>query len=112
MQTFEVYPLPNGFKADGCTVVRVKGDRDKVFVKAPDGTIYTAGMRPVDMARDWDANDTQRRAFAKLAGVKFTAVDGARKARNKVQADRDKAREIDRMKRRAKALGLCVTNAG
>ena len=88
MKDFEVYPLPHGFNAEGCTVVRINGGRDKVFVKTPDGTIYTAGTRVVSMTRDWDANDAQRRAFAKLAGIKFAAIADARKARNKAEAKR------------------------
>lgn len=111
MNEFNVYPLPHGFNAEGCTVVRIKGDRDKVFVKAPDGTIYTAGMRVVSMTRDWDANDAQRRAFAKLAGIKFATIANARKARNKAQAKLDAEREIDRIRRSAKRLGLKVTRA-
>ena len=94
---------------EGCTVVvtRPCNGRGRVFIKAADGRVFTTGPA-ANMASSHGANDTVRRAWCRLAGVKFADLKAAMRSEREREQLRQSARELAHVQAMAARLGLKV----
>jgi len=100
-------PIPYGFKAEGCTVVKAKHDRGATFIKDAAGTIYIVNntRNPVNMLHSWTTTSTYR-AYCQIAGIKVSEILAARKARKVEEKKEDDAAKLQQLRSRAKQFGF------
>lgn len=107
-----VLPLPAGAVLKNCEVVAVTPTSGfhaaygNVFVKTSGGDIYVLRRRSLDLLQDFACSDKDRRAYAKLAGIKFSSIQARRKVRQAQNKMADSLRSLALLKRSAAQNGF------
>lgn len=102
-----VLPLPAGAVLKNCEVVAVTPTSGfhaaygNVFVKTSVGDIYVLRRRSLDLLQDFSCSDKDRRAYAKLAGIKFSSIQARRKVRQAQNKIAESLRNLALLKRSA-----------
>jgi hypothetical protein len=103
--------MPCFLHQEGCTVVKTDTKHNTVFLKTPDGKIYhmRGGRQPLNLAHDWSTNDKERRAYAKLAGIKLKDIKDAMRAAKAAQKLDDAHCALEKFRRDAKKFGFSIS---
>jgi hypothetical protein len=104
IEDWRVEGLPRGDHAV-VAIARPNGSR-RVFYKLSDGRVFIDTMRSgVSLLAEYGMNDSERRAWCRLSGVKFADLAKRRKAYRTQNAAKELARVIDRLRRNASYYG-------
>lgn len=104
-----VPPVPSGVEMKDCTVfsARLPLGLHSIFIKTKDGMIYRAkSSGSVDMLSAWRVNDSARRAYAKLAGTKFSSLKALQKANRELEKFEQQLASLKLLKKSAERYGF------
>lgn len=114
-------PLPASIKMQGSIFRADRHGTDTFFVNDnivltegksfQPGTVFSISRRGIDMLAPYEANETVRRLWCKLSKIPYRELEAAIRKRNEERASRERASEVDFLRKNAKRLGFKVVKA-
>lgn len=74
--------------------------------KYPAGTVFVTRTRELDLVREHESNDKERREWCRIAKVPFKEIDALIKHRRDTAEERARESELARLKDRAAQVGF------
>ncbi|MGS1128497.1 hypothetical protein ACVCL3_15990 [Rhodanobacter sp. UC4437_H4] len=105
--SFHVPGMGCGLRLEGATAVRSISVNGHIFVRSASGVIYCATRRSgMNLSGRFNLNDHDRRAWCRLAGVRFSALKKAIARERDREKKESKRHEIEGFRKKAERLGF------
>lgn len=98
-----VYCLPEG-EHRNCSVIRGSKLSGRFFIKTSDGEIYHIGRYPCEMTGR-GINDADRKAYAKLKGVKLSELKKIMRSNDEAYKKKKLKASLEKLRRDAASKG-------